>query len=204
MYTKLKARGNVNRHYLKLTSALLPLRIACSGGKLDEGQINRKVTPKENLTGNEYQHDFEENEECSICLDSIEEARATICSPVPHIFCKECINGVFSGAQSVPCPCCRTTIRAADMRDVIPKIHNEEEKDEKKKKKDDETVDEKKPKKKKDQALKDSDILFRSKFERLLKELQRVRDEEPGSKSLVFSQFTSTLQWMKQVCEVDS
>jgi len=53
-----------------------------------------------------------------------------------------------------------------------------------------------KSKKKKDPIL--EDIPFKSKFNRLLKELETIRDDEPGSKSLVFSQFSSTLQWLKQ------
>lgn len=53
-----------------------------------------------------------------------------------------------------------------------------------------------KSKKKKDRVL--SDIPFKSKFNHLLKELEKIRDNEPGSKSLVFSQFSSTLQWLKQ------
>jgi len=176
MYQQLKMRGNVNRHYLRLTSALLPLRVSCSGGHIEEGQIKRKGTPKEELTGNELEFDIEAGTECAICLDNIEEPRATTCKPVPHIFCKECIEGVFSGAQSVPCPCCRSSIKAAEMRVVVPKPDADNgEGDE-----DEEPEEEKKPaKKKKNVALKDSDILFRSKFERLLVELNRIRDDEP-------------------------
>ena len=195
MYEQLKSRGNVNRHYLRLNSALLPLRVACSGGNLDEGQINRKHEPKENLTGDELQYDLETSQECSICLDAVEDPHATACKPVPHIFCKECIEGVFSGAATIQCPFCRTVVKADDLRTVVPKVKSNE--DETKEK--ESSPNTKKPsKKKQDKILKDSDILFRSKFETLLKELKRISDDEPGSKSLVFSQFTSTLQWMKQ------
>eukprot|EP00554_Chaetoceros_debilis_P006480 CAMPEP_0194078492 /NCGR_PEP_ID=MMETSP0149-20130528/4871_1 /TAXON_ID=122233 /ORGANISM="Chaetoceros debilis, Strain MM31A-1" /LENGTH=345 /DNA_ID=CAMNT_0038759767 /DNA_START=150 /DNA_END=1187 /DNA_ORIENTATION=- len=108
LYEELKQEGNVNKHYLKLTSALLPIRLACSGGQLGEGQIKKK---------------------------------------------------------------------AADA---------------------DETNNNKPKSKKTNHVLDESDIMFRSKFERLLKELRDIRDKEPDSKSLVFSQFSSTLKWMQQ------
>jgi len=55
------------------------------------------------------------------------------------------------------------------------------------------TDDEKKKKKKFT-----TNFPFKSKFLRLLKELEKIRTEEPGSKCLVFSRFTSTLHCMKQ------
>jgi len=48
----------------------------------------------------------------------------------------------------------------------------------------------------KDESI--ADIAFKSKFHKLLQELKRIRTDEPTSKSLVFSQFKSTLSWMKQ------
>ena len=198
LYEQVKRRGNVSRQYLRLTSALLPLRLSCSGGQLEEGQVTRKNVAVDDLKGNEYQHDLDEGTECSICLYPIENPYATTCSPVPHIFCKECIQNVFAGATTKPCPCCRSIIKASTMRDVIP-VPDESSKDETMETAEKKAEEEIAPKKKKkNKELKDSDILFRSKFEMLLKELTRIRDEEPGSKSLVFSQFTSTLQWMKQ------
>mmetsp|Transcript_23273 Transcript_23273/g.55031 ORF Transcript_23273/g.55031 Transcript_23273/m.55031 type:complete len:1470 (-) Transcript_23273:218-4627(-) len=42
-----------------------------------------------------------------------------------------------------------------------------------------------------------SKFVFKSKFKALLAELKKIRDDEPDSKSLVFSQFSSTLDWLK-------
>lgn len=39
---------------------------------------------------------------------------------------------------------------------------------------------------------------FKSKLKRLVTELNKIRETEPGSKTLVFSQFRSTLEWLKQ------
>lgn len=191
LYLLVKRTGKVSSHYLRLQSALLPLRLACSGGQLDEGQIHRKgETSMESLKQKPLEMNLEEGKECSICLSAIDQPIATMCAPVSHIFCKECINGVFAGADVSACPICRNPINYNEIRDVVP-IQGEDEEDGM-------DSDDTKPQKIKKSILDESDIHFRSKFERLLKELSYIRDNEPGSKSLVFSQFASTLQWMKQ------
>ena len=50
---------------------------------------------------------------------------------------------------------------------------------------------------KKKSSKKYSEFCFTSKFHVLVTELKRVRDEDPSSKSLVFSQYTSTLEWLQ-------
>mmetsp|Transcript_12559 Transcript_12559/g.14725 ORF Transcript_12559/g.14725 Transcript_12559/m.14725 type:complete len:570 (-) Transcript_12559:449-2158(-) len=52
------------------------------------------------------------------------------------------------------------------------------------------------PAKKKNNII--TDVPFKSKYNQLLQELEKIRSSEPEAKSLVFSQFTSTLSWMKQ------
>ena len=161
----------ISKNFLKISSALLPLRQACSGSQAEE---------KEDKTDKDNTLDIE----CPICLDHVEDARATPCKPVAHIFCKECIEGYFSGQNSVSCPSCRTEIRARDLRPVT--------------KADVASRDDNNVTKKVKKNVVIENLLFQSKFERLLVELKRIRDTEPQAKSLVFSQFTSTLQWMKQ------
>lgn len=191
LYQMVKRTGKITMQYLRLQSALLPLRLACSGGQLEEGQIRGKgLTQVEKLQENTLEMNLEEGTECSICLGVIDQPLATRCTPVSHIFCKECINGVFDGADISPCPVCRTPIRYSELRDVVP-IPNRVEEVEL-------NTDEPNPVKTKKKILDESDVHFRSKFQRLLQELSHIRDNEPGSKSLVFSQFASTLQWMKQ------
>ncbi len=174
LYESVKSTGKVNKHYLKLTSALLPLRLACSGGRIDEGQVKKSASSGKKTATQGVELDIDDDQECAICLDHIECPHATRCKPVPHVFCKECIQGVFNGAQSIPCPCCRTTVRKSELQEVISKDSNEDEKPEEK------NVAKKKPPRK--TALKDSDILFRSKFQRLLRELKNIRDKEPECK----------------------
>jgi SNF2 family DNA or RNA helicase len=43
-----------------------------------------------------------------------------------------------------------------------------------------------------------SDFCFTAKFNVLIRELKRARDNDPTSKTLVFSQYNSTLNWLKQ------
>lgn len=173
-YTTLKARerSQLSRHYLQLHSYLLPLRTACSGGKLPDKD------PFENDDEDAKKvHQMEPGDdiECSICLDTLEDARATQCKPVPHIFCRECIEGVIgvNDDSSGACPICRENVVAKKLcKAVLPKVEKEEGK-----------------------AVigVDCKAVFKSKFTRLLAELKKIKDNEPNAKSLVFSQFTSTV-----------
>ena len=161
----------ISKNFLKISSKLMPLRQVCSGSQAEE---------KEDKTDKDNALDII----CPICLDHVEDARATPCKPVAHIFCKECIEGYLSGRNSVNCPSCRRETRARDLRPVT--------------KADLASRDDNNVTKKVKKNVVIENLLFQSKFERLLVELKRIRDTEPQSKSLVFSQFTSTLQWMKQ------
>ncbi len=130
--------------------------------------------------------------ECPICLDFMVNARATRCKPVAHMFCKVCIEGYFDGQHSVDCPSCRSKINKA--KELIP-VNATKASSTNTKSIENTPTEAKKVKKK---VIID-DLVFKTKFERLLVELKRIRDDEPDSKSLVFSQFSSTLQWiMKQ------
>jgi SNF2 family DNA or RNA helicase len=57
-------------------------------------------------------------------------------------------------------------------------------------------IDEEKPRRKAETVL--SDFAFTSKLKVLLKELERTKNADPTSKSLVFSQYKTTLDWLKQ------
>lgn len=62
---------------------------------------------------------------------------------------------------------------------------------------DGEKDDNDKPKKKKTKKVKFSDFVFKSKVKKLIQELEHARDTDPSAKSLVFSQFTSSLQYLQ-------
>lgn len=52
--------------------------------------------------------------------------------------------------------------------------------------------------KRKKKAQRFSEFAYTSKLDKLIEKLEAVRDNDPTSKSLVFSQFTSTLDWLQQ------
>jgi SWI/SNF-related matrix-associated actin-dependent regulator of chromatin subfamily A3 len=190
MYDRIKRRDptSISRNYIKISSALLPLRLACSGGDMD-GSDAKKIERNSGKSTKTIDITLDDSEmECPICLDHIENARATLCKPVAHIFCKDCIAGCFDGGQSIPCPSCRATIKVDDLCsvNVVDPMEGKE----------DACAPE--PAKKTRRKGTIEDLMFKSKFKRLVVELKRIQDNEPQSKSLVFSQFASTLQWMKQ------
>ncbi|CAB9523044.1 regulator of chromatin subfamily A member 3-like 1 [Seminavis robusta] len=74
-----------------------------------------------------------------------------------------------------------------------PKVEEEDDEDVD----DDEALDNKPKKKNRKKEVVYSDVAFRSKLKVLITELMRVRDDDPTSKSLVFSQFASTLQYLQ-------
>lgn len=172
-YEELKqtSRHELSKNYLKMFSALTPLRIAAAGGQIHEEK------PKNDKTA--YKMTAGESTECSICLEHFHDPVATQCKPVPHVFCRECIEGVLGCADdtSGPCPICRENVNISKLRHaVLPETQENVCKS------DDST----------------GRFVFKSKFQRLVKELTKIRDEEPAAKSLVFSQFQSTLKWMQK------
>jgi SNF2 family DNA or RNA helicase len=58
--------------------------------------------------------------------------------------------------------------------------------------------EEDKPVERNKEEVKYSDFCFTAKFNVLLRELKQAKDKDPSSKSLVFSQYSSTLNWLKE------
>lgn len=115
-------------------------------------------------------------------MENFDRPVATVCKPVPHVFCMDCIEGVLGDADDSrgSCPLCRQQIRYKDLRRaIIPSTLPE----------DNILVD----------LVQDVkfDFIFKSKLEALVRELQIIREKEPSAKSLVFSQFGSTLEWFQ-------
>lgn len=169
-YEELKktSRHELSKNYLKMFSALTPLRIAAAGGQIQEEK------PKNDKTA--YKMTAGESTECSICLEHFHDPVATQCKPVPHVFCRECVEGVIGCAddESGPCPMCRKDVNISKLRHAVL------------------------PETQQNGCKSTGGFVFKSKFQRLVKELIKIRDEEPAAKSLVFSQFQSTLKWMQK------
>lgn len=183
-YTHLKNRegaSQLSRHYLRLHSYLLPLRMACSGGPLPENDpFANDGDDDDDMDANKvHQMKPGDDIECSICLDALNEPVATQCKPHPHVFCKDCITGIIgiNDDSSAACPLCRETVVAKKLcKAILPKVKDEDE----------------------PAVGGDCKAVFKSKFKRLLSELKKIRDNEPNAKSLIFSQFKSTLDYLKE------
>jgi hypothetical protein len=173
--------GTFCKYNLFLLELLRPLRAACSGGSMQE--IDAGCTQDNKFSGDPYTMEIGDPQEyCCICMENFDRPVATICRPVPHIFCMDCIEGVLGDTDDSrgSCPLCRQHIRYKDLRRaIIPSTLPE----------DNILVD----------LVQDGkfDFIFKSKLEALVRELHIIREKEPSAKSLVFSQFGSTLEWFQ-------
>jgi SNF2 family DNA or RNA helicase len=205
-YMRVRAggRGGVMKNTLWLLAKLMPLRDVTSGGKMpdetqgdddddddDDDDANagraRKALPP-------YQMKNDESAECPICLDPLSDPVATVCNGAAHVFCRECIEGVIAGGgdESADCPMCREPITVKGLRAALMPIADAEDDD------DDEEEDKEAEKSLAERfAAHGGKFCFDSKLKKLIAELKRISETEPGSKSLIFSQFVTTLDWLK-------
>ena len=167
--------NHFGKQYLLLMQSLNPMRMICSSGTIPEEKVgNAAVIP-----GCIHQMTDMDETECSICLTAFSDPHATPCK---HIFCKDCIEGVL-GVQGGACPMCRNIVQLPSLIPALPPVvaNNND------------TIS----------ALSKSSGnhgIFRSKFNELLRQLKDIRNNEAGSKSLIFSQFNSTLDFLQ--CEL--
>lgn len=113
---------------------------------------------------------IDSQDDCPICLDTLHSPRITVCK---HIFGLECISRVVEAQHK--CPMCRTdlpNITSANLVEPFPDIKSTQL-----------------------QALEDGTILppSSSKIDALVKILQATRENDPTSKTIVFSQWTKYL-----------
>ena len=203
-YTTLVESGGVSRNMIKLLAMLAMMRAACSPGAAmipPKRVAAAAAAAGEDVHGRgggrkakEKEAEAEVPEECPICLEEMESPTTTQCG---HNFCHECIVNTLNSAPDVQdqlCPVCRTNITVKKLKPSAPKpggsgggmaglglggriepgfgVSDAT------------------------RALCESTVL-ESKFAVLLKELARVKAEDPTAKSLVFSQFTSTIDALK-------
>lgn len=164
---------------LEAMSILLPLRQACSGGQITQGQLGAPLPLDANAP-------IVESMECSICLDMMSDPVLTQCN---HAFCRDCISGVLTaGSQDKePCPLCRKEIspdtlisaRFGDNCDCVIDSDNSG------------TAAE--------PDISSPALVFKSKADVLLKELMALRSDAANAKVLIFSQFQSTLDFLKVI-----
>ncbi|KAL0020479.1 hypothetical protein WJX77_009137 [Trebouxia sp. C0004] len=121
-------------------------------------------------------------EACCICFESpIREPTRTKCN---HWFCWECIGTLLQGrtgaAASLVCPLCRAKVQGQELvKGVNEDAQTLEEEDSFA------------------ASLERKASTSESKLMALLEELRVMRENDPTAKALVFSQFVSTIEWLK-------
>ncbi|KAK9830036.1 hypothetical protein WJX72_009324 [[Myrmecia] bisecta] len=175
----------ISKRLLQIMSLLQPMRRICSGGALSE----------KDLTVPDLQHVLEagahgtsggigerdeslvapEDVECTICLDSLERPVKTPCN---HWFCRECISSVLNSLGN--CPLCRLPLQAHQLVEGVGGRVNSAE-----------------GASTSQAAAAGPSGTSDSKLRALLRELRRMRAEDESAKALVFSQYVSTIEWLK-------
>jgi len=174
---------------------LTPLRQACSSGQSHLEEVVKqlraiadaeakqldaaKAANRAELERYEKTYAFNADESCCICLDVMDDP---LMSPCRHAFCSQCILGVFGRSREPKtCPLCRTDF----TRDQLTKPPTQP------------AVLEESSSAAAAAAASDTpvpaSVVFNSKIDALMDRLRALRRSQPGSKALVFSQFTHTI-----------
>ncbi|XP_071999196.1 helicase-like transcription factor isoform X1 [Engystomops pustulosus] len=167
--------GTLMTHYADVLALLVRLRQLCChphlvSSTLSSSSIAANSTPdelREKLVNKiKLVLSSGSDEECAICLDSLNIPVITYCA---HVFCKPCICQVIhSEKPNAKCPLCRSEIRLEHLLECP-----EEEMD--------------------PSARKDQKWVSSSKVDALMSALMEQRNKDPRVKSIVVSQFTSFL-----------
>ena len=144
--------------------------------------------------------------ECSICLDAYEQPAITTCG---HWFCKMCIIGALQ-MSNARCPLCRATQRAQQLKCGITAAEAEERAAEKNATSANGEEDRlaaavsaeaaalaRVEEREAAIAASSQGVISESKLVALLKELRAMRRSDPTAKALIFSQYNSTIEWLK-------
>ncbi|XP_073530747.1 helicase-like transcription factor [Phyllobates terribilis] len=167
--------GTTLTHFAEVLVVLLRLRQVCCHPHLVSGEFS-SISPAASSTAEELRekliHKIKlvlnsgSDEECAICLDSLNIPVITRCA---HVFCKPCICQVIhSEKPNAKCPLCRGEIRLEHLLECP-----EEESD--------------------SSTKKNQKWMSSSKVDALIAALVEQRTKDPCVKSIVVSQFTSYL-----------
>uniref|UniRef100_A0A8B9Q0K5 Helicase like transcription factor n=1 Tax=Apteryx owenii TaxID=8824 RepID=A0A8B9Q0K5_APTOW len=171
------SEGTVLAHYADILGVLLRLRQLCchphlctntsssfSAGNNTPEELRQMLVTKMKLVLSSGS-----DEECAVCLESLTLPVITHCA---HVFCKPCIYEVIRSEQpNASCPLCRNELRV----EHLVECPLEEELDSSNGKKD------------------DQEWISSSKINALMHALIELRKENPTTKCLVVSQFTTFL-----------
>eukprot|EP00588_Corethron_pennatum_P014502 CAMPEP_0194278084 /NCGR_PEP_ID=MMETSP0169-20130528/10224_1 /TAXON_ID=218684 /ORGANISM="Corethron pennatum, Strain L29A3" /LENGTH=1400 /DNA_ID=CAMNT_0039022199 /DNA_START=51 /DNA_END=4253 /DNA_ORIENTATION=+ len=175
-YLSVRNSSVMQRKILEILQSLIPCRIACAGGQPNTAVHMHKDHEKGNNNGKQqapYQMNEDDSVECPLCLDVLV---SPTCTPCKHIFCRACITEVLC-QEEVPCPMCREPLNAKMLRRVL--LPNQ--------------LDHQPSK------LPNAKCFFRAKLDFVIGELLHIQQNEPAVKSLIFSQFKSSLSALEKM-----
>ncbi|NXP12896.1 HLTF factor, partial [Thinocorus orbignyianus] len=172
------SEGTVLAHYADVLGVLLRLRQLCCHPRLCINTSSSSFSA-DNRTPEELRETLVNkmklvlssgsDEECAVCLESLTHPVITRCA---HVFCKPCIFEVIRSEQpNAKCPLCRNELRV----EQLVECPLEEE------------IDPNNGKKS------DQDWISSSKIDALMHALIKLRRDNPTTKCLVVSQFTTFL-----------
>jgi len=205
-----------SKHTIKLLAMVKDLQMVCSGGHMPcrlADILNRdpamlleepELPAEEEIEANDAD-DHAQDGECSICLSLYDRPADTSCK---HRFCAACIQSVIANNFRPECPLCRHSITMEELRDpegnpLVAKIPVvaagaaagggidilagagpvlAEELS---------AAD-------REQGKRKSDTAMISKVSWLVSKLNSIQDSDNTAKILVFSQFSSTLEWLQE------
>ena len=199
----------VSRASLQILSSLHPARSACSGFVCSKNEIEENLSSAEaetfrirsmvqqrkdqELSSKELfamaaEEAFADRDgECPICFECpLDDPLQTPCR---HLFCRECISEILR--QKNECPICRSTVNPNDLKK--PKKEREDD-NEREELNENEEVEMKQNEDGEDDG--DDIIRFDAKINRLMVELNRIQRECPLEKSLIFTSFSRSLDWI--------
>jgi len=162
---------------------LLPLRQACSWAFYDSTQLEEpdRGDSKESDGDSDVAQPFNKvTDECTICLDVMENPLQTACR---HLFCGECIRRLINTDDYSRCPICRTEISEESLvnpplsQPSLPRISQS-------------LIDEFK---KLPLPAEVTQVVMNNKLKVLISHLKSLKEARPSAKALVFTQFTKTL-----------
>uniref|UniRef100_A0A8D2Q7B0 Helicase like transcription factor n=1 Tax=Varanus komodoensis TaxID=61221 RepID=A0A8D2Q7B0_VARKO len=170
------SEGTVMTHYADVLGALLRLRQLCCHPHLCAGASSSTPSHNDNSTPEELREKLIEkmklvlssgsDEECAICLESLNVPVITHCA---HVFCKLCICEVIQKEKpNARCPLCRKEVGLEHLVEC--------------------------PLEESDSGKKaDQEWVSSSKIDALMHALIKLREKNPFIKSLIVSQFTKFL-----------
>lgn len=140
------------------------------------------------------------NEECPICMDAYEEPAVTTCN---HWYCKACIVNVLRSINP-RCPLCRSSQRVNQLRCGITASEAAERLAAENENNIAELAAGTAAAAAEELAVREAEIvsigdgvISESKLAALLKSLRQMRRADRTAKALIFSQYNSTIEWLK-------